>query len=474
MVDPVNFLTYVRQFITFFNYFCMAFTILLSLIYIAQLIISFIRVRRNDRARQSNDYGRYVASENLLPISLLIPAYNEEENIVSNIRSLLTIDYPQFEIVVVNDGSTDHTHDRVVEAFGLYPIETAVKTSLPTKEFRGVYYNIEYPNLIYVDKENGGKSDALNAGINVSSYPLFACLDADSRIEPDALLKLSIEFLKNTDTIVAGGLVRIANGFKIKDGRVSGFSMPPQMIERFQIVEYYRSFLSGRVSWGATNSMLIVSGAFGVFQKQAVIEVGGYKTNTIGEDMEIVVRLHEYMRAHKRRYKIIFCEDSVCWTQGPMSLRDIRSQRRRWQIGLLDTLLAHKRLFLNPRYGSVGLLAIPYNWVFELLGAVVEALGYVIIPFSLVMGELNLFFFTLYFLLAVLLGVILSMGSLILEQYTRRSVMSAKQCLSLSLYAILENFGYRQVITLFRLEGILKYRKLRKTWGNIRRKEVGQ
>ncbi len=470
----MNFITYVRYFISFFNYFCMAFTLLLSLIYISQLIISFIRVRKNDKARQSNDYGRYVSSENLLPISLLIPAYNEEENIVSNIRSLLKIDYPQFEIVVVNDGSTDHTHEKVVEAFGLYPIETAVKTSLPTKEFRGVYYNIEYPNLIYVDKENGGKSDALNAGINVSSYPLFACLDADSRIEPDALLKLSIEFLKNTDTIVAGGLVRIANGFKIRDGRVSGFSMPPRMIERFQIVEYYRSFLSGRVSWGATNSMLIVSGAFGVFQKQAVVEVGGYKTNTIGEDMEIVVRLHEYMRAHKRKYKIIFCEDSVCWTQGPMSLRDIRSQRRRWQIGLMDTLLAHKRLFLNPRYGSVGLLAVPYNWVFELLGAVVEVLGYVIIPFSLVMGELNLFFFTLYFLLAVLLGVVLSMGSLILEQYTRKSVMSAKQCLSLSLYALLENFGYRQAITLFRLEGILKYRKLRKTWGKIQRREVEQ
>ena len=470
----MNFITYVRYFISFFNYFCMAFTLLLSLIYIAQLIISFIRVRKNDKARQSNDYGRYVSSENLLPISLLIPAYNEEENIVSNIRSLLKIDYPQFEIVVVNDGSTDHTHEKVVEAFGLYPIETAVKTSLPTKEFRGVYYNIEYPNLIYVDKENGGKSDALNEGINVSSYPLFACLDADSRIEPDALLKLSIEFLKNTDTIVAGGLVRIANGFKIRDGRVSGFSMPPRMIERFQIVEYYRSFLSGRVSWGATNSMLIVSGAFGVFQKQAVVEVGGYKTNTIGEDMEIVVRLHEYMRAHKRKYKIIFCEDSVCWTQGPMSLRDIRSQRRRWQIGLMDTLLAHKRLFLNPRYGSVGLLAVPYNWVFELLGAVVEVLGYVIIPFSLVMGELNLFFFTLYFLLAVLLGVVLSMGSLILEQYTRKSVMSAKQCLSLSLYALLENFGYRQAITLFRLEGILKYRKLRKTWGKIQRREVEQ
>ena len=467
-------MTYVRYFISFFNYFCMAFTILLSIIYIVQLAISFVKVRKNNRAKQSNDYGRYVSSENLLPISLLIPAYNEEENIVSNIKSLMKMDYPQFEIIVINDGSTDKTHERIIESFGLYKIETAIKTSIPTKEVHGIYYNIEYPNLIYVEKENGGKSDALNAGINISSYPLFACLDADSRIEPDALLKLSIEFLKNTDTIVAGGLVRIANGFKIRDGRVSGFSMPEKMIERFQIVEYFRSFLSGRVSWGATNSMLIVSGAYGVFKKQAVIEVGGYKTNTIGEDMEIVVRLHRYMRAHRRKYKIIFCEDSVCWTQGPMSVADIRSQRRRWQIGLFDTLISHKSLFLNPRYGSVGIMAIPYNWVFELLGAVVEVLGYFIIPFSLVMGELNIFFFVVYFLLAVLLGVILSLGSLILEQYTRKSVMSAKQCLSLSLYALLENFGYRQMITLFRLEGIFKYRKLRKTWGKIKRKEVEQ
>lgn len=470
----MNFITYVRYFISFFNYFCMAFTVLLSLIYIIQLLISFFKVRKNDKYRQSNDFGRYVSSENLLPISLLIPAYNEQENIVSNIKSLMKIDYPEFEIVVVNDGSTDKTHDLIIEAFQLYRVESAVKTSIPTKEIRGIYCNIDYPNLIYVDKENGGKSDALNAGINVSSYPLFACLDADSRIEPDALLKLSTEFLKNTDTVVAGGLVRIANGFKIKDGISSEFSMPSKMVERFQIVEYYRSFLSGRVSWGATNSMLIVSGAFGVFKKQAVIEAGGYKTNTIGEDMEIVVRIHKNMKAKKKKYKIIFCEDAVCWTQGPLSLNDIRSQRRRWQIGLFDTLLSHKSMLLNPRYGTVGLLAIPYHWIFELFGAVVEVLGYFIIPFSLVMGELNMFFFIIYFLLAVLLGVILSIGSLILEQYTRKSIVSAKQCLSLSLYAILENFGYRQIISLFRVEGMLKYRKLRKTWGKIKRKEIEQ
>lgn len=465
---------YIRTVILFFNYFCMAFTVLLSVIYIVQMIMSFVKVRKDSKALMSNDYERYMYSDNLLPISLLIPAYNEEENVVQNIKSLMKMDYPNFEIIVVNDGSTDKTHEKIVEAFGLYQIESSQKVSIPTKEVRGVYYNVDYPNLLYIDKENGGKSDALNAGINASSYPLFACLDADSRLEKDALLKLSIEFNKDKNTIVAGGIVRIANGSVIRDGEFKGFSMPKKIIERFQIVEYYRSFLSGRVSWGLSNSMLIVSGAFGVFQKQAVIEVGGYKTNTIGEDMEIVVRLHSYMRKNKRKYKIIFCEDAVCWTQGPMSLKDIRGQRRRWQIGLLDTLISHKNLLFNPRYGMVGMVAVPYNWMFELLGAVIEVLGYFIIPFSLIMGELNVFFFVIYFLLATLLGIMLSIGSLILEQYTKKSAMTAKQYILISVYAILENFGYRQLITLFRVEGIFKYRKFRQTWGKIERKEFDQ
>ncbi len=465
---------YIRTVISFFNYFCMAFTVLLSVIYILQMIMSFIKVRKDSKSLLSNDYERYMYSDNLLPISLLIPAYNEEENVVQNIKSLLKMDYPNFEIIVVNDGSSDKTHEKIVEAFNLYQIESSQKVSIPTKEVRGVYYNVDYPNLLYIDKENGGKSDALNAGINASSYPLFACLDADSRLEKDALLKLSIEFNKDKNTIVAGGIVRIANGSVIRDGEFKGFSMPKRVIERFQIVEYYRSFLSGRVSWGLSNSMLIVSGAFGVFQKQAVIEVGGYKTNTIGEDMEIVVRLHSYMRKHKRKYKIIFCEDAVCWTQGPMSLKDIRGQRRRWQIGLLDTLISHKNLLFNPKYGTVGLVAVPYFWIFELSGALIEVLGYFIIPFSLIMGELNIFFFVIYFLLATLLGIMLSIGSLILEQYTKKNAMTAKQYILISVYAILENFGYRQLITLFRVEGILKYRKLRQTWGKIERKEFEQ
>ena len=470
----MTFLNVIRSFILIFNYFCMGFTILLSIIYIIQMFVSFFRVRHDYSRNFSDDYKRYIDSDNLLPISLIIPAFNEQENIVQNIRSLMKIDYPMFEIIVVNDGSTDKTAELVISAFEMHPIETSIRCQIKTQNIRNVYYSKKYPCLTFVDKENGGKSDALNAGINISSYPLFTCLDADSRLEKDALLRLAVEFIKDSRTVVAGGLVRIANGSKIVDGELRGFTMPKSIVERFQIVEYYRSFLSGRVFWSATNSLLIVSGAFGLFRKQAVIDVGGYKTNTIGEDMEIIIHIHRYMRKNHKKYKVTFNELSVCWTQGPMSMKDIRSQRRRWQIGLMDSLITHFGMTLNPRYGAVGLLSIPYNWIFEFFGAIVEVLGYFIIPFSLIMGELNMFFFVIYFLLAVMLGVILSEGSLVLEQYTHRGAMTARQSIAISIYAILENFGYRQLITIYRVEGIIKYRKLRKSWGKVKRKEFEQ
>ena len=470
----MGFLNAVRSFIVVFNYFCMAFTLILNIIYIIQLFVSLIRVHKNYDKTFSDDFYSYIESDNLLPISLIIPAYNEEENIVQNVRPLMKMNYPQYEIIVVNDGSTDKTGELLVNAFHMHKIETSIRYQIPTEKIEGVYFSKDYPNLLYVQKKNGGKSDALNAGINISRYPLFTCLDADSRLEKDALLRLSLEFIKDSRTVVAGGLVRIANGSRIVDGELKGFTMPKKLIERFQIVEYYRSFLMGRVFWSSTNSLLIVSGAFGLFRKQTVIDVGGYKRNTIGEDMEIVVRIHRYMRKNRKKYRIKFNEFSVCWTQGPMSMNDIRSQRRRWQIGLMDTLISHAGMTLNPRYGFVGLVSVPYNWIFELFGAVVEVIGYFLIPFTLIMGELNMFFFVIYFLLSVALGIILSEGSLVIEQYTHRGAMTAKQSIAISVYALLENFGYRQMITVFRVEGIVKYRKLRKSWGKIKRKEFEQ
>lgn len=459
----------VRAFIRFFNYFCMAYTLLLSIIYLIQLLVALKKVRWQEKRKTSEDYMRYADSQNLLPISLIVPAHNEQENIVQNVKDLLNLDYPEFEVIVVNDGSTDNTHRNMVEAFGMYPIESAVQVKIPTQEIHNIYFNPDYPNLYYIDKENGGKSDALNAGINVSQYPLFACLDADSRIERDALLILGNEFLKDTTTVVAGGFVRIANGSVIEDGQWKSFEMPKKMVERFQIVEYFRAFLAGRLSWGS--ALLIVSGAFGVFNKQVAVEAGGYKTDTIGEDMEIVVRIHRYMRTHRRKYRIKFCPQAVCWTQGPMSMRDLQSQRRRWQIGLFDTLKSHFIMTCNPRFHSVGMLSIPYSWLFEFLGTVVETLGYFIIPFSLLMGELNMYFFILYFLLAAMLGIMISVGGIILEQNTRKGCMSSRQAMKLSLYAIMENFGYRQAVTLFRFGGIVGYRKHKGSWGKIKRRE---
>lgn len=463
-----------RQIIFYFNIFCMIYTLVLNVVYLFQLIASSFRIRRNFRSRPADDYTNYVDSENLPPISLLIPAHNEEENITGNVHALMKMEYPEFELIVVNDGSTDQTHERMIQEFGLYEIEYTVRVSIPTQNIRGVYFNPEYPQLLYVDKDPGGKADALNTGINLSVYPLFVCLDADSRLERDAVLRLAAEFIRDSETVVAGGLVRIANGSVVKDGEWQSFEIPERAVERFQIVEYFRAFLAGRVSWGMTNSLLIVSGAFGVFRKQTVIDCGGYRTNTIGEDMEVVINIHKQMRRARKKYRVVFCEDAVCWTQGPMSLKDLRSQRRRWQIGLMDSLLRHKTMLFNPRYGITGLISVPYNWLFELLGAPVEVFGYFIIPLSAFLGELSWYFFFLYLALAITLGIMLSFGGLILEQRIRSGRMSARQCMRLTRYAILENFGYRQLITIFRLEGMLRYRSLRGTWGRITRKEFNQ
>ncbi|HOV70262.1 MAG TPA: glycosyltransferase family 2 protein, partial [Clostridia bacterium] len=342
------------------------------------------------------------------------------------------------------------------------------------EKIHGVYYNKKYPKLLYVDKENGGKSDALNTGINISRYPLFVCLDADSQLEKDAILYLATEFMKDTRTVIAGGLIRISNGSVIEDGEWKSFKMPDGTVERFQIVEYFRAFFSGRLSWKSTNSLLIVSGAFGVFNKQVVIEAGGYKTHTIGEDMEIVVRVHRYLREKKRKYLIQFCEDAVCWTQGPHTLKDLRSQRRRWQIGLVDSMLFNKQMFLNPRYGFVGMFAIPFTWAFEMLGAPIEFIGYFIIPLSYFFGELSLFFFILYLIVAICLGIILSLGGLILEQTNNKGYLTSRQIMDLTRYAVLENLGYRQYITLCRVEGMLRYRKFKRTWGKVKRKEFNR
>jgi cellulose synthase/poly-beta-1,6-N-acetylglucosamine synthase-like glycosyltransferase len=454
-----------------FNVFCLIYTLILSLIYILQLIISYYKIKQARRRKPAEDYSRYADSENLMPVSVLLPAFNEQTNIVKSIDSLMDLNYPEYELIVINDGSTDSTNDIIIEAFDLEEIVAPVKISIATQNVKQFFYNPQYPRLLYINKEHGGKADALNAGINASKYPLFVSIDADSRLEKDAVLILATEFLKDTNTVVAGGMIRISNGSVIEGGAWQRFKIPQGSLEKFQIIEYFRAFFGGRISWGPANSILIVSGAFGVFNKQVAIDVGGYKVNCVGEDMEIVVRIHRYMHERKKKYAIIFSENAVCWTWGPSNIRDLRTQRRRWQIGLMDTLLSHKRMFLNPRYGFTGLFAIPYSWIFEFLGAIVETAGYIAIPVSFIFGVISPGFFLLYLAISIGLGIVLSVGGLILEQTNNKGCITSKQIMNLARHAFLENFGYRQMTTLFRVEGIFRYRSLKSTWGEMERRE---
>ncbi|WP_035166439.1 glycosyltransferase [Caloramator sp. ALD01] len=453
-----------------FNYFIIYYVLVINFIYFIQLILAAFNLSDYVRKIRYSDYKKYITSDNMIPISILVPAYNEEETIVENIKSLISLNYPKFEVIVINDGSKDNTLNKVIQEFDLKEVNQPVRYRLKTSKIKGIYKNIDMPNLILVDKENGGKADALNAGINISNYPIITSIDADSILESDSLVRVVMPFIEDKKTVAVGGIVRIANGSIITRGRVVEIGLPKSSVAMFQIVEYLRAFLTGRVGWDALNSLLIVSGAFGAFKKEAAIEVGGYAKNTIGEDMELIVKMHEYFLRNKIPYRIKFVPDPVCWTQAPETLKDLRSQRRRWQIGLMDSLFKHKRMFFNPRYKQIGLIAVPYFWLFEMIGPIIEIIGYVMIPLAYIFGLLNLKYFLLFFAASILYGILLSLGAILLEEYTFNKYPTLKQLIKLSLYGILENFGYRQLTTFYRIEGIIKFRKMKHSWGKIKRR----
>ena len=461
---------FIKQIIINFNIIILYYVLAINAVYFMQLILSAFSLYDYIKKMHYSDYKKYTASTNMIPISVLVPAYNEESTIADNIKSLLALNYPSHEVIVINDGSKDDTFKKIVEAYNLKEISQPVRYLIKTKKVKGIYKNIDIPKLTLVDKENGGKADALNVGINLSKYPVFTSIDADSMLESDSLVRVIMPFIEDKQTVAVGGIVRIVNGSTIKDGKVEAVGLPKNALAMFQIVEYLRAFLTGRMGWDALGCLLIISGAFGAFRKDVVVHVGGYSSNTIGEDMELVVKIHEYLRKNKTRYRIKFIPDPVCWTQAPEKIKDLRGQRRRWQIGLMDSLFRHKELLLNPRYGIIGMFGVPYFWIFEMLGPVIETLGYIFIPLSYILGLLNKQYFILFLASSILYGVILSIGAILLEEYTFSKYPSIKQLFRLSLYGVLENFGYRQMTTFFRIDAIIRFKKFRNSWGKIKRK----
>lgn len=454
-----------------FNRTILYYVIFINLIY---TLLFFISIRALYVDRQRKKYWSYedmIASSYTPPLSIIVPCYNEELTITDNVKALMSLEYGDYELVLVNDGSKDKTLEVLIKAFDLTKIDMPYRKQINTKAVQGIYVSQTFTNIVLVDKVNGGKADALNAGINLSKYPIITAVDADSIIERNSLVKVVRPFIENPKVVVSGGVVRPVNDCDVDMGFIESVRLGKKSIVRFQTVEYLRAFLFGRLGWGTMNGLLIISGAFGVFNKNVVIEVGGYTEDTIGEDMELVVKVHRKMREEKRDYEIVFVPDPVCWTQVPEDFKTLKSQRKRWHKGLIDTLLNHKKMMLNPRYGVVGMLSLPYYFFIETLGALVEIIGYFSFIISFYFGLISLEFFLLFLGISILYGVFLSSSAILLDEYNYSKYNSLKEYLLLVLYSIIENFGYRQLTTIWRFTAFFQYRRKGKTWGAMTRTE---
>ena len=442
-------MTFIIGYLWFVLGFSVAFVLVNSLI----LVLAAGEVRRYTARGQTANLRVTLRSPLAPSISILVPAYNEGAGIIDTVRSLLAIDYPNYEIIVINDGSTDDTSQRLAEAFGLRPVRRPAPPVLPHRPARAVYVPSSRLNLSLIEKENGGKSDALNAGISFSSADLFCSIDGDSVLEQNALAKTALPFIEDPyRTVATGGMVRVANGCRVEHGRVLQVALPRARLAMFQVVEYVRAFFGTRTGWTAINGLLIVSGAFGLFRRDAVIAAGGYRTDTLGEDLELVVRLHRSCRRAGRPYRIEYVPDPVCWTEAPETIPYLRNQRRRWQRGAIEAVLFNRGMLFNPRYRTAGLLALPAMLIFEILGPVVELCGYGVSVAALVLGIIAPVTFVLFLALSVLYGLLLTLGSIMLEDVTVNRFPAWEDLRRMLLYALAENCGYRQLLHVWRIE----------------------
>ncbi len=452
-----------------FNALVLVYFVLINAFYLGTSVVAFRVLRRYAQRLKSLDVEELIATAGAPPITLIATAYNESATCVEAVRSLLTLSYSDYEIVVVNDGSTDDTVARLTAAFELEPAPRAPTAALPTRPVRGTLHSRRNPNLWVVDKENGRKADALNAGLNYCRTPLFCAIDSDSLLEREALSRVVRPFLEDTTVIAVGGIIRVVNGCTVRSGMVTDVRLPRNWLARFQVVEYLRAFLAGRMGWSAIRGMLIISGAFGLFRRGIVVDAGGYAHDTVGEDMELVVRLHRHCRDRGIPYRIEFIPDPVAWTQVPETLRDLGRQRDRWQRGLAEVLMRHRRLLLNPRFGVLGLLAFPYFFFLEMLGAAVEVGGYVAFVLAVALHRANAPYVVAFLMLAFVLGIALSIAAVGLEELGFRRYRRLRDLLAMFGLAVVEGLGYRQLNTFWRARGLWSALRRRHEWGAMTR-----
>ena len=442
----------------------------LNSFYALLLVLSIPEIWEQTRLAEDDDFQRLMQSDALPPITLLVPAYNESATVEASVTAMLTLEYRNYEVVVVNDGSKDDTMDQLRHAFDLYEIPRVYPETIVTKPLRALYRSRSRSRLLVLDKENGGKADSLNAAINASRFPLVIAVDADTLIEPDALLRLTRPFLLGRQIAAVGGTVRVANNCTVQDGRVTDARVPRRMLPGVQVVEYLRAFLFGRLGWNRLGGNLVISGAFGLFRKDYVAAIGGYRTTSIVEDLDLVVRLHRHLRNHKIAYEMPFIPDPVAWTEVPESMKVLARQRERWHRGLIAAMWEYKGMLFNPRYGRVGVLAMPFYAFGEMLAPLVEVLGYVVTVVGLAFGMVDISFALLFVLVAWGYGMLLSIWAVVLEEVSFRRYRRFGDLFRLLLFAALENFGYRQCTVWWRLKEFGTVWKREHVWGDMARK----
>lgn len=442
--------------------------------YLILAIVSAFELFRNIKDSKITNYDAIISSPLAPMVTVIAPAYNESLTIVDNIKALLGLYYPNFEIIIVNDGSKDNTLEKTIDAFELEMVPYVVDNKILSNPIRGIYKSKKksYSNLTVIDKVNGGKADALNAGINIAKADYFISIDVDSIIDPYALQKLIKPFFEETDkkVIAVGGVIRIANSCRIENGQLVEINVPEKYLPRCQVIEYNRAFLMGRLAWSRLDGLLLISGALGMFDKETVIACGGYYTKTVGEDMELVVRMREYMADQQRKYKVVYISDPLCWTEAPTSLKVLGSQRNRWTRGTIDTLALHKKIFMNPKYGFMGLVSYPYWVFFEWLAPIIEIFGIFYFIAIALLGHPNWPFFFVMLFFVYFFAITFSTYAILFDHLAFHRYKNNRMIMKLIVTSWVEPLVYHPFVVYWGLRGNWDYfiRK-KKTWGKMTR-----
>jgi len=447
-------------------------------VYLVLSAVSAISLRTYLRKNSYVDYSSILLAPLTPSISVIAPAHNEERTIVENVRALLSLYYNNYEVIIVNDGSSDNTFKRMIEAYDLERVSYFFDYRISCERIRGVYKskNGAFRKLTVIDKVNRGKADALNAGINISKNDLVCCIDVDSIMEPDALLKMVKPFMEETDkkVIATGGVIRIANSCVIDGGQIQEIRLPGEFLPRMQVLEYTRAFLLARMAWSKIDGLLLISGALGMFNKEVLIKSGGYSTKTVGEDMEIVVRIRRYMVEQKLPYQVVYIPDPLVWTEVPSTSKVLARQRNRWTRGTLETLITHRKLFMNPKYGKFGVLGYGYWFFFEWLAPIMEFLGYCYFVFLWIFRAINWPFFLLLLTFVYTFAVMLSTWAILFEEKTFHKYKTRKEVFKLLTTALLEPLFYHPRTVWWAIRGNFDYIRGVRSWGNMEREGFGK